>query len=140
MTRRMIAAAITALATTITAACVRAQSLGESSAAYWPNGSPTPGATRPPTATPRPGYSGLVTRLLVPLGAMIVSARDHTATGVIHYHSFTESAAQVRTALEGDTGPQAVVIRAAISNIHEAWPLRDVPALERERRRLLDIR
>lgn len=85
-------------------------------------------------------YRGYRTRLLTPLGAMIVSARNGSPTGLNHFREFDRNATETLEAIAGQTSPQAVILRASISNVREAWPLRDVAALERERLRLLEIR
>lgn len=141
MVRRRLAALLSGLSGLIVAACVRANSQTKREGEYAgtfttpPAVTPTPGAT----PTPRINYRDMTTRLLTPLGAMIVSARNQTPSGVQHFQRFESQAVPILAELQGLSTPQAITIRAAVSNIREAWPLRDVEALERERRRLLDV-
>lgn len=129
MVRRALAAALYGLAAAITAACVQAQPTREPEGT-WPAETPTPALN----------YRGMTARLLTPLGAMIVSARSNSPTGVTHYQTFESNARAVDAEIAGIYSPQAIAIRATISNVRAAWPLRDVEALERARESLLDVR
>jgi hypothetical protein len=119
-----------AAATMLTAACVEHSRPQTEQRGEWP--------TPVPTGTPAPNYRGMVTRLLVPLGGMIVASRNSSPT-VANWLAFQSESGKIRAELEGNFAPQAIQIRASISNVEAAWPTRDTAAMERERERLLDV-
>lgn len=130
MIRRALAAAVYGLAGWITAACVQATPERERSGE-----APPP----VPTGTPALNYRGMTARLVTPLSAMIVSARTNSPTGATQYQMFEAAARPILEEMEGLYSPQAISIRATISNVRASWPTRDVEALERARLSLLEV-
>lgn len=96
---------------------------------------PTP-LPKPPTSTPQPDYRGMRTRLLTPLGAMIVAIRGNDRTqAAAHLADFNKVADDVLPAIGNDMSKPANALHSAIVNVRSHPG--DLAALEQDRRNLL---
>jgi hypothetical protein len=100
---------------------------------------PTAPATIVPTATTvRLDYVGLRTRLLTPLGGLIVAMRGDTG---VQYQvdAFEKVAHEIDPLIASDLSINGNRLHSAISNTRHAISTKDVSELESVRRLLLEI-
>lgn len=91
---------------------------------------------REPTNTPPPDYRGMRTRLLTPLGAMIIAVRgNNRPQAAAHLANFNHVADEVLPVIERDLSKQANALHSTIMNVRSHPG--DLAALEQERRSLL---
>lgn len=95
-----------------------------------------PKPTAAPTNTPQPDYRSMRTRLLTPLGALIVATRGNDRTqAAAHLADFKRVGDDILPTIERDVSKQANSLHSAITNV-PANPS-DLNMLEQTRRTLL---
>lgn len=95
---------------------------------------PTPAPTAVPT--PQPDYRGMRTRLLTPLGALIVANRgSDRAQAAAHLTDFNKVAESIMPIIELDMSTRANALHSAIVNVRSHPG--NVAALEQDRLNLL---
>jgi hypothetical protein len=98
-----------------------------------PTAVPTP---RPPTATPTPNYRELRTRLVTPLGALIIAVRGNDRSqAAAHLAQFNQVADEILPRIDSDMSKEANALHSVIINVRSHPG--NLAALEDDRRSLL---